>query len=61
MGSGGDSAVSDWGNGLGFTAGYDFGRRPTGAALILGLRFDGMNVEGESFGTAALFLNLAFK
>jgi hypothetical protein len=61
MGSGVDSSVSDWGNGLGFTAGYDFGRRPTGVSLILGLRIDGMSVEGESVGTAALFLKLAFK
>lgn len=61
MGSGVESAASEWGNGLGFTAGYDFGGRPTGVSLILGLRVDGMSVEGESVGTAALFLNLAFK
>ncbi|MDZ7794884.1 MAG: hypothetical protein U5P10_14690 [Spirochaetia bacterium] len=61
MGSGVESNASEWGNGLGFTAGYDFGGRPTGVSLILGLRFDGMSVEGESVGTAALFLNLAFK
>ncbi len=61
MGSGIDSETSDWGNGLGLTAGDDFGGRPTGVSLILGLRFDGMSVEGDSMGTAALFLNLAFK
>jgi hypothetical protein len=61
MGSGFASEASEWGRGLGFTAGYDFGGRPNGVSLILGLRFDGMNVDGESVGTAALFLNLAFK
>ena len=61
MGSGVESSASEWGKGLGFTAGYDFGGRPSGVSLILGLRVDGMSVEDESVGTAALFLNLAFK
>ncbi len=61
MGTGVSSVTTDWGRGLGFTAGYDFGGRRTGVSLILGLRIDGIRVEGESVGTAALFLNLAFK
>jgi len=55
------SEASEWGEGLGFTAGYDFGGRPTGVSLLLGLRFDGMSIENKPVGTTALFLNLAFK
>lgn len=55
------SASSDMGFGGGIMFGYDFDRTLTGFSGILGIRLNGASIEGDSVGTAALFLSLLWK
>ena len=49
------SATSPMGLGFSLMAGYDFARRLTGPSLMLGLRFGGATIEGDSVGFATIF------
>lgn len=57
----GVSGASNWGWGGGATVAYDFAKKRTGFALVLGLQADYLDINAGRISMAALYLNVLWK